>query len=76
MPAPQTIDLLIHGSSEVVTPLGQAALTGAELGGVAVTRDGALAVDGGRILSFPKPSKNLRSRKVQYRIGQINDPNR
>jgi imidazolonepropionase len=50
MPAPQTIDLLIHGSSEVVTPLGQAALTGAELGGVAVTRDGALAVDGGRIL--------------------------
>jgi len=50
MPAPQPIDLLIHGSAEVVTPLGQTALRGADLGNVSVVPDGAVAVDDGRVL--------------------------
>ena len=65
MPAPHTIDLLIHGSSEVVTPLGQAALTGAGLGGVAVTRDGALAV---ATMAYERGAAILRVHDVREHV--------
>lgn len=65
MSAPQPIDLLIHGSAEVVTPLGQAALTGAGLGRVSVIPDGAVAMHGGRILEVG-PSTDLQDKYVAH----------
>ncbi len=58
MSAPLSIDLLISGTAEVVTPLGQAARTGSELGDVAVVPRGSVAVQGGRILEVG-PSAQL-----------------
>ena len=47
---PDPIDLLVHHSAEVATPVGDAAPIGKDLGRVTVLERGAVAIDGGRIV--------------------------
>lgn len=55
------IDLLIVGAGELATPLGREPRAGADLDAIEVLREGALAVDGGRIVDVGT-SRDLRER--------------
>lgn len=58
--APQPADLLIHGASEVATPLGTTPRGGAQLGALSVQPGAAIAVRGGRIAEVG-PEAQLRA---------------
>lgn len=66
MQAPEAIDLLIGGASELATPLGRAGRGGAELGRIAVVARGAVAVRAGRIVAVG-PEAELAARYVPAR---------
>ncbi len=51
MEAARAIDLLILGAAELATPRGDAPRVGSDLGAIDVSRDGAIACDGGRIVA-------------------------
>ncbi len=58
--APQPADLLIHGASEVATPLGTTPRGGAQLGALSVQPGAAIAIRGGRIAEVG-PEAQLRA---------------
>src|SRR5262245_28342379 len=48
-PGPIAIDLLVHGASELATPIGSEPRGGKALGDVRIVARGAVAIDAGRI---------------------------
>ena len=59
--APREIDLLVVGASELATPLGRSPRAGAALSALHVVPEGALAVDGGRLVDVG-PRRELEAR--------------
>jgi len=51
------IDLLVHGASEVATPIGNAPRGGPALGEIRVVEGGAVAIDAGRIVAVGRESE-------------------
>ncbi len=67
MDTPSSIDLLVHNCAEVVTPRGNKALRGEDLGAISVIADGVVAVDQGRIIDVGTATA-LRDRFVPRRF--------
>jgi imidazolonepropionase len=65
--APEAVDLLVVGASELATPIGSSPRSGADLGRIDVIPGGALAVRGGRIHAVG-PEADLRARLRAARV--------
>src|SRR5262245_56240340 len=57
----QRVELLVHSASEVATPRGSSPRSGKELDEIQIVRDGAVAIDRGRIVAVG-PTSDLRAR--------------